>query len=417
MDISVIQNTLSQGLFLDQSQYNIYRHLSGALIPGLFGPIGQTVPGVAPTMLMEDDVKAETFNVTNVGAQDKFNPVNFTESRAFFSDVGIKIDATFYERDSQIMSNILGINYVQRKMAKMIDALRIKFDHLCISNLLGNMPTTIENFDVKSEYSQFNFGVAEENGKQRYAIATEMQKLPLARYIPVNATYPSLTDAPGAETLAAEKLTVGKLLLAAEAMADIPGEKVVIVPEHYMYNLLADKRVYKLDTYFANNLNISSEIKVYAGINGITVIGIPKHHFPSFLGNVAHRVDRDNAGGLIEMLTTDQAEEVPGTSVDYAIMFVSAGTSPTAIPSMSIIEERNLYTYRGKDGAKLNSNEITQEEKNASTMSIEPYYLEYEGLTHALKVRFMQIYWFSRPRNNSIAVIELNPGMTRINNI
>lgn len=407
-----IENLVKVGIILDTSPYRKYKVAGGATVPNLISPLVKCPIGRPPFhYYMPNDLKAEVYNASDEGAEEKFNPVSMTVDRANWSDIGIKIDAKFNMRTMSIIQEEFRVNTVQRRLVQMLDAMRRQLDHLCIQNLIGKLPETLKNVDILAEFQAFNMGTIND----RYNRATTYKALPLTRYIPVNATYPHYAEGPQANTIQAEKLTIGKIMLAAEHLSDTPGQPILIVKRKYMYGLSVEKNVINTNTTIASDLNLNAEITTYQSVGGVLVIGIPDAHFPDLSSGVAHWVDADNGGGAIHMLTTDSANEKNVSALDYGIMFMGGGES------LAIGEESSLYAPTNVDDGFNATNSSINLNDNAP-MSLSPQY-KWLGMSSPdvpgteLLVRFSQIYWFSRPRNNNIVVIELNPTLQRINEI
>lgn len=412
-DVKKIEEFLNTGVVLDTGSYYKYKVAGGALVPNLIAPLEKCPIGRPPYhFFMPHDVTAEVFNTHGDGAEDKFNPIDMSMDRAYWSDVGIRIDAQFLMRDMMLVEDVLQVGVMQSTMIRMMDAMRRQLDHLCIQNLIGRMPATLRDVNVIKEFSEFNFGSIE----GRYNRATKYEELPLTRYIPVNATYPYYEDGAESNTLQAEGLTVGKIMLGADALSSIPGQKILLVKQKYMNQLSVETNIINTNSTMSEKLNLNADITTYQSVGGVLVIGIPDAHFPNVTYNKAHWVNANNAGGAIDMLTTDGANEKVVDALDYGIMFIANGES------LRIGEESPLYSPSSVSDNQYSAPQIGALDEAGLPTTIAPQ-TKWEGFGNMglpgskLKIRFEQIYWFSRPRENNIVVIELNPSLTRINEI
>lgn len=392
----VIEEFVRTGIVVDESPYRKYRKYGGALIPNFISKVIPTPPMQPPiAFFMPSEANAEVFNTQGGGVFQNFNPIDMSYSRSYFSDVGTKIDAEFNWRTIEASARALQIDVVQSCLIRMIDAMRRLFDHLCIQSLIGKLPKTLHAQNVINEFPDFNFGTI----NHRFNVATEQEALPLTRYIPVNATHPFHADAPAVDSLQAQGLTVSKILIGKDALSQVPGRKILIVPDKYFSHLAADKNILDKNSRLSEKgIELNEDIPDYTRIWGVDVIGIPDYHFPKFEDNVAHIVNANDDAGDVRMLGTDHALAVGGRSVDYGIMFVGDGQS------LLIGQEESLYRSGGTEAYQNQPMPAFPE-----SAIIPSYYYPEEAFGEVLRMRMKQIYWFSRPRNENIVVMELNP--------
>lgn len=401
---------LTRGIVLETDDYRKYKKHGGALMPNLIdNHIMKVPPQEDPHVLfMLTDIAAHFYHLDEAGAAE---PEQSADDSAC-SLVGLRIEGEFTMDNNEKANNVSGLDLwrciLENCMIEMMEVLRMEFDHLCIQNLLGQMHETKHEVNVENKFAKFNF----EAIKDMYNVGEDSSPRSLTRYIPVNATHPLYKDGYKANSLAAEKLTVGKVALASDALGRVYGQKILIVPQQYVIDLALERNVLNPESRISDALALSPDITMYILLFDVIVIGIPNMHFPPNLGNgKAHWVNEDNGGGDVKMLTTNAAIE-KNAKVDYGIMFIAGGKS------LKIAEEVNPATPSRKiDGNQgMMSGQQVYDSQNLPTRLI-PLFAPVGIGGEGYRVRLNQIYWFSRPRLENVVAIELNPGFNKINEL
>ena len=80
-------------------------------------------------------------------------------------------------------------------------------------------------------------------------------------------------------------------MLVAKAIGQIPGKKILIVKQSYMYDLSVEKNVINFNSNIAEKLKLNEDITTYQSVVDVLVIGISDAHFPDLSSGVAYWVD------------------------------------------------------------------------------------------------------------------------------